>query len=50
MTEQPIGIPEDFAKSQQLLGWVYACLQSGKAVDVAEWNRAITTLSAPTAA
>lgn len=38
------------AKSQQLLGWIYATLQSGQAVDAAEWNRAITTLTESKAA
>lgn len=46
MTDQPLelaGLSE--AKSQQLLGWIYASLQAGKSVDAAEWNRAIITLT-----
>lgn len=46
MTDQPLelaGLSE--AKSQQLLGWLHATLSRGQVVDVAEWNRAIVTLT-----
>jgi hypothetical protein len=50
MTEQPIPLDAlSEARSQQLLGWLYASLNAGKVVDVAEWNRAVTTLSASAA-
>ena len=45
MTDQPIALDalNEF-QGQQLLGWLYANLKAGQVVDVAEWNRAITTL------
>ena len=48
--DQPLDLDGlTLARSQQLLGWLYATLQAGQVVDVAEWNRAITALRAPAA-
>ena len=46
ITEQALPLDGlNMAKSQQLLGWLYATVASGAVVDVAEWNRAIRTLT-----
>jgi hypothetical protein len=46
-TETPQAIPyfDHDVSPLQLLGWLRSVLDDGRTIDVAEWNKAVTTLA-----